>query len=102
MRSLKYRIQQQYSQKKPQKILTSSTALRHNYQCLKYTDCSLSYRNIDDRVGRDPMTVSRIWNRWVQDGNKERHAGSQRPSFTSSRKDRHVTRMTLTDRAATS
>ncbi|PRD28980.1 UNVERIFIED_CONTAM: hypothetical protein NCL1_30795 [Trichonephila clavipes] len=28
------------------------------------------------RVGRDPMTVSRIWNRWVQDGNTECRAGS--------------------------
>ncbi|GFX59112.1 HTH_Tnp_Tc3_2 domain-containing protein [Trichonephila clavipes] len=41
------------------------------------------------------MTVSRIWNRWVQDGNKERRAGSQRPPITNSREDRHVTRMTL-------
>ncbi|GFX23578.1 HTH_Tnp_Tc3_2 domain-containing protein [Trichonephila clavipes] len=44
-----------------------------------YRDCSLSYRNIVVRVGRDPMTVSRIGNRWAQDGNKERRAGSQRP-----------------------
>ncbi|GFT03792.1 HTH_Tnp_Tc3_2 domain-containing protein [Trichonephila clavipes] len=48
------------------------------------------------------MTVSRIWNRWVQDGNTERRAGSQRPPITSSREDRHVTRMVLMDRAATS
>ncbi|GFW92533.1 HTH_Tnp_Tc3_2 domain-containing protein [Trichonephila clavipes] len=48
------------------------------------------------------MAVSRIWNRWVQDGNTERHAGSQRPPINSSREDRHVTRMALMDRAATS
>ncbi|GFW91839.1 HTH_Tnp_Tc3_2 domain-containing protein [Trichonephila clavipes] len=53
-------------------------------------------------VGRDPLTVNRIWNRWVQDGNTERRAGSQRPSITSSQKDRHVTRMDLRDRAVTS
>ncbi|GFY01919.1 hypothetical protein TNCV_4796411 [Trichonephila clavipes] len=30
-----------------------------------YRDCDLSYRSIAARVGRDPMTVSRIWNRWA-------------------------------------
>ncbi|GFS76920.1 uncharacterized protein TNCV_3756021 [Trichonephila clavipes] len=48
------------------------------------------------------MTVCRILNRWVQDGNSERHAGSQRPLITSSREDRHVTRMALMSRAASS
>ncbi|XP_054710298.1 uncharacterized protein LOC129219995 [Uloborus diversus] len=67
-----------------------------------YRDCGLSYRSIAARVGRDPMTVSRIWNRWVQDGNTERRAGSQRPPITSSREDRHIIRMALMDRATTS
>ncbi|GFU62283.1 HTH_Tnp_Tc3_2 domain-containing protein [Trichonephila clavipes] len=57
------------------------------------------YRNAA-RVGRDPMTVSRIWNQWFQDGSTERRAGSQRPLITSRRKDRHVTLMALTGRAA--
>ncbi|PRD27489.1 UNVERIFIED_CONTAM: hypothetical protein NCL1_35207 [Trichonephila clavipes] len=35
--SLKYRFQQQYSHNKSQKAFTPSTALRHNYRCLKYT-----------------------------------------------------------------
>ncbi|GFX43218.1 HTH_Tnp_Tc3_2 domain-containing protein [Trichonephila clavipes] len=48
------------------------------------------------------MTVSRIWNRWVQDGNTECRAGSQRPSITSNRKDRQGTLLALMDRAATS
>ncbi|GFX77988.1 HTH_Tnp_Tc3_2 domain-containing protein [Trichonephila clavipes] len=54
------------------------------------------------RVGRDPISVSRIWNRWVQDGNTERRAGSQRPPINSSQEHRHVTRRALMDRAATS
>ncbi|GFS87328.1 uncharacterized protein TNCV_422181 [Trichonephila clavipes] len=37
IQSLKYRIQQQYSQNKSQKVFTPSTALRHNCQCPKYT-----------------------------------------------------------------
>ncbi|GFY13931.1 HTH_Tnp_Tc3_2 domain-containing protein [Trichonephila clavipes] len=44
-----------------------------------YWDGGLSYRSIAARVGRDPKTVSRIWNRWVQNGNTERRAGSRRP-----------------------
>ncbi|GFV96629.1 HTH_Tnp_Tc3_2 domain-containing protein [Trichonephila clavipes] len=67
-----------------------------------YRDCGLSYRNIVAHVGRDPMTVSRIWNRWIQDGNTKHHAGFQRPPISSSREDRHVTRTALMDRAATS
>ncbi|MBJ4999813.1 IS630 family transposase [Salmonella enterica subsp. enterica serovar Hadar] len=67
-----------------------------------YRDCGLSYRSIAARVGRDPMTVSRIWNRWVHDSHTERRAGSQRPPITNSREDRHVIRMALRDRTATS
>ncbi|GFU05615.1 hypothetical protein TNCV_3292081 [Trichonephila clavipes] len=40
-----------------------------------------SYRSIAAYDERDSMTVSRIWNGWVQDGNKERRAGSQRPTL---------------------
>ncbi|GFW55835.1 hypothetical protein TNCV_122191 [Trichonephila clavipes] len=38
IQSSKYRIQQQYSQNKSQKVFRPSTELRHNYQCLKYTN----------------------------------------------------------------
>ncbi|GFX53386.1 hypothetical protein TNCV_2946251 [Trichonephila clavipes] len=48
------------------------------------------------------MTVSRIWNRWVQDGITERRAESQRPPITSSRENKHVTRVNLMDRSITS
>ncbi|GFV13382.1 HTH_Tnp_Tc3_2 domain-containing protein [Trichonephila clavipes] len=65
-------------------------------------NCRLSYRSIAARVGRDPLTVSRIWNRWVQDGNTKLRAGSQRSPIASSQKDEHVTLMALMDRAVTS
>ncbi|GFV95257.1 HTH_Tnp_Tc3_2 domain-containing protein [Trichonephila clavipes] len=45
---------------------------------VEYRDCGLSHRSIAACVGRDPMTI------------------------TSSREDRRVTRMALTDHAATS
>ncbi|GFV58129.1 HTH_Tnp_Tc3_2 domain-containing protein [Trichonephila clavipes] len=47
-------------------------------------------------------TSLRIRNRWVQDGNMEPLAGSQRLPIISSREDRHVTHMALLDHAATS
>ncbi|GFV24496.1 transposable element Tcb1 transposase [Trichonephila clavipes] len=46
---------------------------------------------------RDPMTVIRIWNRWIQDGNTKHRAGSQRSPITYRREDRHVTHMALMD-----
>ncbi|GFV63100.1 HTH_Tnp_Tc3_2 domain-containing protein [Trichonephila clavipes] len=69
---------------------------------IAYWNCSLSYHNITDHAGRDPKNVRRIWNQWVQDGNTERCVRSRRPSITSSREDRHVTRKALIYHAATS
>ncbi|GFW59499.1 HTH_Tnp_Tc3_2 domain-containing protein [Trichonephila clavipes] len=74
----------------------------NNGLIVAYRDCGLSYHSIAARVGQDPIPISRIWNRLVQDGNMERRAGSQRSPFTSNREDRHVTRMALMDRVATS
>ncbi|GFY05868.1 HTH_Tnp_Tc3_2 domain-containing protein [Trichonephila clavipes] len=70
-------------------------------QIVAYRKCGISYHSIAARVGRDPITVSRIRNRWVQDGNTESRAGSQ-PPITNSRENRHVTRMALMNRVATS
>ncbi|GFX77124.1 hypothetical protein TNCV_1073241 [Trichonephila clavipes] len=46
-------------------------------------------------VGRDPMAVSRIWNRCTQDGTTERRALSQRAPITSSPEDSHVIHVAL-------
>ncbi|GFS97338.1 hypothetical protein TNCV_1824941 [Trichonephila clavipes] len=67
----------------------SHTQTAHESCCLMKSCCDAPY----------PMTISRIWNRCVQDGNTEHSAGSQRPS---SRKHRDVTRMASTNREATS
>ncbi|GFT04208.1 hypothetical protein TNCV_1928161 [Trichonephila clavipes] len=50
-------------------------------------NCGLSYRSIADSVCQDPLTDRRIWNRWVQDGNTERCAGSHRSLIKISRED---------------
>ncbi|GFT23733.1 hypothetical protein TNCV_3511921 [Trichonephila clavipes] len=62
-------------------------------QTLRYRNYSLSNRSIAVRVGRDPMTVSRILNQWFQDGNMECQAGSLGSPITISREDRHVSCM---------
>ncbi|GFV45735.1 HTH_Tnp_Tc3_2 domain-containing protein [Trichonephila clavipes] len=67
-----------------------------------YRNGGLLYHSIGACVGQDPMTVTRIWNRWVQDDNTERRGGSQRPPITSSREDIHVTRKALMKRTAKS
>ncbi|GFW65045.1 transposable element Tc1 transposase [Trichonephila clavipes] len=48
------------------------------------------------------MTVSRIWNRWVQDGNTGTPCWISMALITSSREDRHVIRMVFMDRLTTS
>ncbi|GFX84241.1 HTH_Tnp_Tc3_2 domain-containing protein [Trichonephila clavipes] len=71
-------------------------------QIIECPDCGLSYRPYCCSRRSRSNDCYRIWNRWVQDGNTEHRAGSGRPPITSSREERHVTRMTLMDRAATS
>ncbi|GFW04625.1 HTH_Tnp_Tc3_2 domain-containing protein [Trichonephila clavipes] len=53
-----------------------------NGRIVAYQNCGLSYRCIADRVGRDPITVSKIYNRWVQDGNTELRTESQQPPLS--------------------
>ncbi|GFT81501.1 HTH_Tnp_Tc3_2 domain-containing protein [Trichonephila clavipes] len=65
-----------------------------------YQDCGLWYHSIASRVDRGPITVSRIL--MGSHSNAERRAGSQWTPITSSREDRHINRMVLMDRAATS
>ena len=67
-----------------------------------YLDCGLLYRSIATRIGRDPMTICRLWNRWVQERHTERRAESQQPAITNNRKYRHLTHMALISRRATS
>ncbi|GFU52097.1 HTH_Tnp_Tc3_2 domain-containing protein [Trichonephila clavipes] len=71
-------------------------------QIVTFRNCGLMYHSIAARVGRDPMTISIIWNRWFQDGYTECRAGSQQLPICSSQEDRHVTRMVSMNRAAAS
>ncbi|GFV62526.1 transposable element Tcb1 transposase [Trichonephila clavipes] len=67
-----------------------------------YRDCGLFFNEIDSRVGRNQTTVMRICDRWRQEGTTNRHGPSHSPQCTTSREDRKIVRMAVTDRSVTS
>ncbi|GFV57180.1 transposable element Tcb1 transposase [Trichonephila clavipes] len=66
-----------------------------------YRDCGLSFRKIGSRVGRNQTTVMRICDRWMQEGTTDRRGRSHPPQCTTSREDRQIVRMAVTDRSVT-
>ncbi|GFW59761.1 transposable element Tcb1 transposase [Trichonephila clavipes] len=67
-----------------------------------YRDCGLSFREIGSHVRRNQTTVMRICDRWMQEGTTDRHGRSHPPQCNTSREDRQILRMTVTDRSVTS
>ncbi|GFW23459.1 transposable element Tc3 transposase [Trichonephila clavipes] len=67
-----------------------------------YRDCGLSFREIARRVGRNQTTVMRICDRWMQEGTTDRRGRSHPPQCTTSREDRQIVRMAVTDHSVTS
>ncbi|GFX94860.1 transposable element Tcb1 transposase [Trichonephila clavipes] len=67
-----------------------------------YRDCGLSFREIDSRVGRNQTTVMRICDRWMQESTMDRRGQLHPPQCTTSREDRQIVRMAVTDRSVTS
>ncbi|GFX15305.1 transposable element Tcb1 transposase [Trichonephila clavipes] len=64
-----------------------------------YRDCGLSFRELGSHVGRNQTTVMRICDRWMQEGTTDR---SLPPQCTTSREERQIVRMAVTDRSVTS
>ncbi|GFT96162.1 transposable element Tcb1 transposase [Trichonephila clavipes] len=62
-----------------------------------YRECGLSFREIGSRVGRNQTTVMRIRDRLMQKGATDRSGRSHLPRCTTSRKDRQIVRMAVTD-----
>ncbi|GFV93811.1 transposable element Tcb1 transposase [Trichonephila clavipes] len=67
-----------------------------------YENCGLSFREIGSRVGRNQTTVMRICDRWMQEGTMDRRGRSHPPQCTTSREDRKIVSMAVTDRSVTS
>ncbi|GFW79973.1 transposable element Tcb1 transposase [Trichonephila clavipes] len=57
---------------------------------------------IGSRVGRNQPTVMRICDRWIQEGTTDRRGRSQPSQCTTSREDRQIVRMAVTDHSVTS
>ncbi|GFS97876.1 transposable element Tcb1 transposase [Trichonephila clavipes] len=67
-----------------------------------YRDCGLSFREIGSRVGRNQTTVMRICGRWIQEGTTDIRGRSHPPQCITSREDRQIVRMAVTDRSVIS
>ena len=65
-------------------------------------EAGLSYRDITARTRHDATTVMRVWNPWREEGRTKRRAGTGPRNVTTARYDRHLVRMTVTDRTASS
>ncbi|GFY25197.1 uncharacterized protein TNCV_2483181 [Trichonephila clavipes] len=59
-------------------------------------------RKIGSRVGRNQTTVMRICDPWMQEGMTDQRGQSHPPQCTTSREDRQIVRMAVTDRSVTS
>ncbi|GFS84988.1 transposable element Tcb1 transposase [Trichonephila clavipes] len=67
-----------------------------------YRNCGLSFRENGSPVGRNQITVKRICDLWMQKGTTDRRGRSHPPQCTTSREDREILRMAVTDRSVTS
>ncbi|PRD31868.1 UNVERIFIED_CONTAM: hypothetical protein NCL1_22198 [Trichonephila clavipes] len=61
-----------------------------------------SYRAIGARVQRNSFKVMRVWKQWTDNHRTTRKTGSGRRKVTSARDDRHLLRMAVNDREASS
>ncbi|GFV11701.1 transposable element Tcb1 transposase [Trichonephila clavipes] len=59
-------------------------------------------RKIGSRVGRNQTIVMRIYDRWMQEGTTDRPGRSHSPQCTTSREDRQIVHMAVTDCSVTS
>ncbi|GFV65964.1 transposable element Tcb1 transposase [Trichonephila clavipes] len=67
-----------------------------------YRDCGLSFREIGSCIGRNQTTVMRICDRWMQEGTTDRRGRSHPPQCITSREDRQIVRMAVTDHSVPS
>ncbi|GFX58145.1 transposable element Tcb1 transposase [Trichonephila clavipes] len=81
------RVRSDYENQTPELELRKNTQLKKEF---------------GSRVGRKQTTVMRICDRWMQEGTTDRRGRSHPPQCTTSLKERHIVRMTVTDCSVTS
>ncbi|PRD35711.1 UNVERIFIED_CONTAM: hypothetical protein NCL1_10659 [Trichonephila clavipes] len=67
-----------------------------------YRDCGLSFREIGSRVRRNQTTVMRICDRRMQEGTTDPRGRSHPSQCTTSREDRQIVLIAVTDHSVTS
>ena len=65
-------------------------------------EAGLSYRDIAASTGHAATTVMRVWNQWREEGRTQRLAGTGPRNVTTARDDRHLVRMVVMNRTASS
>ncbi|GFT02135.1 uncharacterized protein TNCV_84241 [Trichonephila clavipes] len=75
---------------------------RGRIEVYRERDCGLSFREIGSRVGRNQTTVIWICDHWMQLGTTDRRGRSHPPQCTTSREDRQIVHMAVTDRSVAS
>ncbi|GFW16618.1 transposable element Tc1 transposase [Trichonephila clavipes] len=88
--------------RRKQRSVFDQVSVFDSRRIVDYRDCGLSFREIGSRVGRNQTTVMRICDRWMQESATDRRVRSHPPQCTTSREDRQIGRMTVTDRSVTS
>ncbi|GFT04966.1 transposable element Tcb1 transposase [Trichonephila clavipes] len=68
---------------------------------IKYPSSTEEIREIGSRVGRNQTTVMRICDRWMLEGTTDRRGRSNPPQCTTSREDRQIVYIAVTDRLVT-
>ncbi|GFW21715.1 transposable element Tcb1 transposase [Trichonephila clavipes] len=74
---------------------------KHRIGLIDLSICHIP-KKIGSRVGRNKTTIMRICDRWIQENTKDRRGQSHPPQCTTSREDRQIVRMAVTDRSVTS
>ncbi|KFM57479.1 Transposable element Tc1 transposase, partial [Stegodyphus mimosarum] len=67
-----------------------------------YRECGIIFREIGSRVRRNQTTVIRICGCWMQEGRTDRRVRLHPPQCITSRDDRNIVCMAVTDRSVTS
>ncbi|GFX12022.1 transposable element Tcb1 transposase [Trichonephila clavipes] len=73
----------------------------HRGRIVAFRDCGLSFTKIGSRVGRNQTTEMRICDRWMQEGTTDRRGRWHPPECTTSREDRQIVRMAVTNHSVT-
>ncbi|GFV69135.1 transposable element Tcb1 transposase [Trichonephila clavipes] len=86
----------------PVEYICDQLLIKYPSSTVAYRDCGLSFRQIGKRVGRNQTTVIQLCDRWMQEGTTDQRGPSHPPQCTTSREDRQIMRMEVTDQSDTS